>query len=236
MIEYHLNKYINKFENFNPRILPSSDKNYALIVETRPNLIFINVIKNFLYFFPDFNLIIVGNQAVFDLASKYFKNFIKISLNINTFKMNIKTYNYILTDKNFWSQIPGENILIFQSDCVFFRSRDFNNFNKGMIGAVCVSRDDNTFVMNGGLSLRKKKLMIEICNFKKNTDEVIEDIFFTNFIRSHYPELMPTMQECMDFAIESYGNPNKAIGMHGTDKYYCDIDLIKAALLSAEKD
>ena len=36
----------------------------------------------------------------------------------------------------------------------------------------------------------------------------------------HYPELMPSIQECNDFAIESIGNKLTAKGIHGTDKYY----------------
>ena len=43
---------------------------------------------------------------------------------------------------------------------------------------------------------------------------------YTEQKRKHYPELIPTIQECNDFAIESVGNKLTAKGIHGTDKYY----------------
>ena len=45
-------------------------------------------------------------------------------------------------------------------------------------------------------------------------------MFYTEQIRKYYPELIPTIQECNDFAIESIGNKLTAKGIHGTDKYY----------------
>ena len=61
--------------------------------------------------------------------------------------------------------------------------------------------------------------MLELCKNKIiNSD--IEDLFYTEQIRQHYPELMPSIQECNNFAIESIGNKLTAKGIHGTDKYY----------------
>ena len=236
MIEYNLNKYLNKFENTSPKLnYDDKNKNYALILETRPSLIFVNVLKNFLHFFKNFNLIVAGNKLIFDLTVQYFgKNFIPIELKLDSIRINYDIYNHILTEKNFWLQVPGNNVLILQADCIFFRSKEFHNFDRGMIGPVCGYFDQSKFIMNGGLSLRKKQLMIEICKFKKKDEKVIEDIFFTNFIRSNYPELMPSYNECMDFAIESYGNTDKVIGLHGADKYYCNTDLIKECILKSD--
>ena len=47
--------------------------------------------------------------------------------------------------------------------------------------------------------------MKELCKNEVITSKV-EDIFFTEQIRKFYPELMPKMSECNDFAIESIGN------------------------------
>ena len=92
--------------------------------------------------------------------------------------------------------------------------------NLSMLGPVCVNFDDEKkFIMNGGFSFRDKKLMQELCKNEIITSKV-EDIFFTEQIRKFYPELMPSMRECNDFAIESIGNKLKVKGIHGTDKYY----------------
>ena len=80
-------------------------------------------------------------------------------------------------------------------------------------------KDEHKFMINGGFSYRDKKLMLELCTNKIITSEV-EDLFYTEQIRHHYPELMPSISECNDFAIESIGNKLTAKGVHGTDKYY----------------
>jgi hypothetical protein len=41
---------------------------------------------------------------------------------------------------------------------------------------------------------------------------------------------LPSIQDCHDFAIETIGNPNMAIGIHGTDKYYAATNLLKVIL------
>ena len=103
MIEYNLNKYLNKFENTSPKLnYDDKNKNYALILETRPSLIFVNVLKNFLHFFKNFNLIVAGNKLIFDLTVQYFgKNFIPIELKLDSIRINYYIYNHILTEKNF---------------------------------------------------------------------------------------------------------------------------------------
>ena len=89
-----------------------------------------------------------------------------------------------------------------------------------MLGPVCVNfKDENKFVINGGFSLRNKNLMIELSQ-NKIINSPIEDYFFTEQIRKNYPELMPSIEDCNNFAIESIGNKLTAKGIHGTDKYY----------------
>ena len=60
---------------------------------------------------------------------------------------------------------------------------------------------------------------MELCT-NKIINSSVEDLFYTEQIRKYYPELIPTIQECNDFAIESIGNKLTAKGIHGTDKYY----------------
>ena len=233
MVEYNCQKFLNKFLEKKVLLKYNKDrKNTLLITETRPSLNLILVIKNALSVFKNHNLIVVGSIWVFKLIEKFIGNeFHKI--NINKIKISIKEYSNLLTDRNFWSKIKEENIMVIQSDCLILRDYDFENFNYGMIGPVSLSKYENSFVMNGGFSLRKKDLMIELCNKKKEIN-VNEDIYFSNLIRSNYPELMPSMQECNNFAIETWGNPNTAIGIHGTDKYYCSSELIIKVFKSLE--
>jgi hypothetical protein len=126
-----------------------------------------------------------------------------------------------LLDINVWKKIKEDKVLIFQSDTIILRNISDTEFPKlSMLGPVCVNlTDEQKFMINGGFSLRDKKLMLELCKNKIiNSD--IEDLFYTEQIRQHYPELMPSIQECNNFAIESIGNKLTAKGIHGTDKYY----------------
>jgi len=118
-------------------------------------------------------------------------------------------------------KIPGERVLVFQSDTIFLRGINNNEFQDlSMIGPVCVNfEDDKKFIINGGFSFRNKKLMIELSK-NKIINSHIEDYFFTEQLRKYYPELMPNIQDCNNFAIESIGNKLLAKGIHGTDKYY----------------
>ena len=143
----------------------------------------------------------------------------KIEINKN--KINLKEYSKILLDQNVWKKIKEDRVLIFQSDTIILRNISDKEFPKlSMLGPVCFDlQNEKKFMMNGGFSFRNKKLMIELCTNKVISSDV-EDLFYTEQIRNHYPELMPSMQECNDFAIESIGNRLTAKGIHGTDKYY----------------
>ena len=91
--------------------------------------------------------------------------------------------------------------------------------------------------MNGGFSVRDRNLMIELSKFKNKIgdDKIIgydndifyEDVYFTNLIRENYSNLLPNIKACNEFAIESEGDYTKAIGIHGTDKYYANSDFYK---------
>ena len=89
------------------------------------------------------------------------------------------------------------------------------------------------FVIQGGFSIRNKQLMIELSSLREkfieqNLDKkIVEDIYFTNLIRQNYPNLFPAIKECDEFAIESWGDYKKAIGIHGTDKYYAKPNFYK---------
>ena len=188
MVEYNCQKFLNKFLEKKVLLKYNKDrKNALLITETRPSLNLILVIKNALSIFKNHNLIVVGSIWVFKLIEKFIGNeFHKI--NINKIKISIKEYSNLLTDKNFWSKIKEENIMVLQSDCLILRDYDFENFKYGMIGPVSLSKYENSFVMNGGFSLRKKDLMIELCNKKKEIN-VNEDIYFSNLIVTLFSNL-----------------------------------------------
>ena len=141
---------------------------------------------------------------------------------------SIHDYNYYCI-YNLTKHITTDYCLLVQPDGYVIRPWKWNDdwFNYDYIGApwrwearsFVTPFGEHIAVGNGGFSLRDKKLMSELCTNKVINSEV-EDLFYTEQIRKHYPELMPSINECNDFAIESIGNKLKAKGIHGTDKYY----------------
>ena len=76
--------------------------------------------------------------------------------------------------------------------------------------------------------------MIELSKLRKKHKNLgfvngifLEDVYFSKLIRKNYKDLFPSMEECDKFAIESWGDYTKAIGIHGTDKYYTKPNFFK---------
>jgi len=221
MIEINCQNYLNKY--LEKKILythKENAKDLMLIIETRLSLNLILVIKNAIEKLPNFNLMIMSTKPVIEYVKTIFGKIPNTAI-INKSKINLLDYSEFLRSPLLWDSIKEERVLVFQSDSLILRSISETEFpSVSMLGSVCVNfEDENKFIMNGGFSLRDKKLMKELCKNKIITSK-IEDIFFTEQIRKFYPELMPSMSECNDFAIESIGNKLKAKGIHGTDKYY----------------
>ena len=221
MIEINCQNYLNTY--LNKQVIykhKENCKNLMLILETRLSLSLILVIKNALYKMPNFNFMIISTKSTINFLEKIFGE-LPYKIEINKSKINLDEYSKILLDQSIWRKIKEERVLIFQSDSIVLRNIQDLEFPKlSMLGPVCVNLDDKEkFVMNGGFSFRNKDLMIELCTNKPITSN-IEDIFYSEQIRKYYPELMPSIDECNDFAIESIGNKLKAKGIHGTDKYY----------------
>ena len=213
----YLNTYLNKKVNYQHK---DTSKNLMLILDTRLSLSLILVIKNALIKMPNFNLMLISTKEVIEFVENIFGE-IPYKIEINKSKINLKEYSKIMLDQNIWKKIKEDRVLVFQSDTIVLRNILDAEFPKlSMIGPVCVNlEDENKFMINGGFSFRDKKLMTELCRNKVINSEV-EDLFYTEKIRQHYPELMPSINECNDFAIESVGNKLTAKGIHGTDKYY----------------
>ncbi len=134
--------------------------------------------------------------------------------------LTIKQYNMLLTSLEFWNNIIGEHILIFQTDsclCRHINTFDFSEYiNYGFIGAPCKIKE----IRNGGFSLRKKSLMIKAIKYHQsiynNIVTVNEDKFFTNIYRNICKPVPYDLG--LKFSVEQfyYNNP---LGIHKAWKY-----------------
>ena len=155
-------------------------------------------------------------------------------------------YNQLLKSEHFWHSLTGEQILIFQPDALLIQPLELNQlhfsyagppWNKGRITscefpvynrngewtgnewinqALCQSVPD-TNNGNGGLSIRNRKLMQQICADQAETssDAEAEDIFFARHLHSgDYEVNLPSQQELRQLFNEtSYTDSH---GFHGS--------------------
>jgi len=108
---------------------PVSNK-YAVIVDPRFNTTMEAVIRNFMYFMNPrgWNLCIVSYSGYKHVIKSTFPNCLfmpidekYIYMKNNVPNITIKSYNEIFLNTAFWKNIPGEHILIFQTDCIMFK-------------------------------------------------------------------------------------------------------------------
>tara|TARA_B100000902_G_C27008739_1_gene763654 strand:- start:43 stop:753 length:711 start_codon:yes stop_codon:yes gene_type:complete len=222
MIDYHFGEYLIKnYYKENINFKNSKNTKLAIVmVATKESFWLPLVIKNTLSKIKNCNFYFFGTHTTINLIKSNLKD-ADISYNeIDDFS-NIKFYNNLLLDYKFWNKFREDYVLITQPDCIILRNVIDSDFNYDYIGAICGTIDVNKFIINGGLSIRRNKIMKEICKQlenKKINKDLPEDIIFTNIIREKYNS--PSLEACYNFSIESIGNIDKVLGIHGTDKYY----------------
>jgi hypothetical protein len=99
----------------------------------------------------------------------------KLGRTINIIKLDYRsmtrlTYSLLLLKSSFWERFNGDYLLIYQEDSIIFKDIPNIYFNYDFVGAPF----PNKTVGNGGLSLRNKHKMIEIC---KSHYDYFEDKF-----------------------------------------------------------
>lgn len=167
--------------------------------------------------------------------------------------MTSSTYSLLFESLIFWNQIREENVLIFQVDSFLLRT-PYNilsnpNLKYGFIGAIYTFGPSTSEIkkdliglplygggLNGGLSLRKKSIMIDCIKRVTNTDIINwrkengynidyyspmilpEDVYFLNAIPLLKYELA-SPGICNLFFIQEMKYLNTC-GIHGFDKDY----------------
>lgn len=218
-----------------PKIPEGSDR-ALLIVETRPSFFLPRVVATAVKTHPGWRLYVFGTPAVhalLDSACKNYEDATRVTLNGGP-RMTTTQYSRLLLSDSLWDIVREEHVLVFQSDCVLVRPTPDAMLAYDFVGAVCGSFTPGRFVMNGGLSLRRRSAMRRAIRAIRTTrpdllDEP-EDVALCAIMRASGDFTLPSYDTCDDFAIESTGNPDTAVGMHGTDKYYAPPHLVARLL------
>lgn len=128
--------------------------------------------------------------------------------------LSIVQYSNMLTSLKFWEAIEGETILIFQTDsclCTSVNEFDLSLYeNYGFVGAP--SKIYPSTWQNGGLSLRKRSLMIEAIKDKKHNESTWPEDKFFSVVKRHI--VRPSSYDlALKFSVEQFYS-KKPFGIH----------------------
>jgi hypothetical protein len=156
-----------------------SDRAFV-IVERRchPNLWFI--LRNIAYFGRGWTIYLFCSKQNYEycvaILGKNYKNvhLIVYYNEIADMITAIDDYNTTLKSKSFWEQIESETICVFQMDCYLRKHIPEELLEYDYVASPWIW--DTKLPGGGGLSLRKRSVMIDICD-KKEQSHVAEDDF-----------------------------------------------------------
>jgi hypothetical protein len=194
----------------------------AVIIEPRRHKALGFVLLNFLKNLSDeWNIILFHGTQNEEYVDNLFMSELKDFNNrLNKIKLNIENlssnqYSLLLKSSSFYKCIKSEICLIFQTDTLILNGNLIDNFLVyDYVGAPWT----NGVVGNGGLSLRRKSKMIEICdkvpkNFINHSNE---DLYFS--YQNIIPLNKPSFQDAQLFSVETVFH-EKSFGIHAPWKH-----------------
>lgn len=203
-----------------------------LLVETRPSFWIGPVLRRAAALHPGWPVYVCGTAEVLRLASEAVGTICGLALASPSPRMSVTDYSQLLMTDALWAAVREPWVLIVQLDVVLVRPVRAEHLAFDFVGAACGDlSSDATFVINGGLSLRRVASMREVCSRLTPGERAMpEDVAFTRAMRRLGGYALPTIAQCHAFSIESMGDPSRAVGIHGVDKYYAPPGLVAALL------
>lgn len=214
---------VRRFE-FNE--IPAESDYFVMLIEPRPHPHLEYVLRNVMYFLGSgWGLqIFTGMQNM-----QYIQEIVKDWNTVYVYQLarddlSIYEYNQIRKDPNFWKVVKGEYVLCVETDSLLCSGniREFLSYD--YIGAPWVSSlalSPKCLVGNGGLSLRRRRAMIEIgsvCNRDYSFFRA-DDIFYSiNMHLYHEKYNLPSVDVAKRFSVEAIYYP-KPFGVHKAWRY-----------------
>jgi Protein of unknown function (DUF5672) len=203
----------------------------CVIVEPREHENLAGVLANVSCILPNAALTIVHSRENADFVRKIIGDTDAVKC-FEMFDGNINRNEYctLLSEHQFWlDKVESENVLIFQTDTGLRRNKILRYMEYDYIGAPwswTVASDPRICIGNGGLSLRNRALMGDIClRYQRDptyTDESVgepEDIFFARHLIDCDEARLPTWEEASSFAVEHCQHEDP-FGFHQAYKFY----------------
>jgi len=224
----YLSKYHKTVTNFKEKLEFENKNDTCFCIVCTLNCFWLPYVINNMFQKTNFRypLYFFGNKLVNTKIENMFPNYNIKYFDLGSYFFKVPKYNELLTSSTFWKNFQEKYVVIFQPDCIILRDLIASDYKYDYIGAACGKLAKNEYVINGGLSLRNRDKMIDICDaYKPNLNEN-EDVFFTRILREQNQPI-PTLSDCYNFSIETYGSVELCFGIHGTTQYNCSSEIDK---------
>lgn len=181
-------------------------KKGAVIIDDRPSTELSTTIQKHMDFLPGWNL-----KHIKDVPIK-----------------NAHDYNKLLTDYQFWNDLKYDKVLIFQHDSLILREGIEEFLEYDYIGApIEAIRNFHFPAMNGGLSLRTPKVMMD-CIYQRPINKTNyryhnEDIYYSYTVGEVGGKL-PDYETARKFSVETIFGLG-SFGIHAASKYLSNNEL-----------
>ena len=226
----HLENMKKKLVDYVPSLPVDSDY-FAVIVEPRIDENIETIMKTVMYHLEDsskkWGLQIFHGTKNIEQILNITKNWDNVSLtNLGTDNLTKREYNDMMMTTDFWDKVKGKKILSFQNDSILLKGGIDKFLKYDYIGAPWIKPKEGYFVGNGGLSLRNKDKMIEICTLNDDKSNIpLEDIFFVKNLKG---EGVADIETAYNFSMEDIFSEH-AMGLHNPIKI--DPNLLEKVLL-----
>jgi hypothetical protein len=214
---------VREFEFSN---IPADPGRFVVMVEPREHPHMEYVLRNVMYFLDDgWGLQIFVGRKNRAFVENIVNGWGSVHIyQIETDDLTALEYNQLKKMTGFWEMVKGEQVLWIEPDCLLCHGKIDMFLEYDYVGAPWNDRlglSAELCVGNGGLSLRKKKAMLEISS-TCNTDPSIfpqEDVFYSinmHMQRDRYN--LPGKEIAKQFSVESVYF-ERPLGLHKSWKY-----------------
>lgn len=201
-----------------PRIPERSDR-VAVIIEPREHPYLEYVLRNTMYFLgPSWGLQIVCGKQNYEFVRDLVTDWGVVRINVlDVDNLTREEFRDLRKNSKFWAGLAGDMLLCFETDTLLRRPGVEPFLDYDYVGAPWNRKQavsDVVRVGNGGLSLRRRRTMIDMCLRGKTHAIPSEDTYFSIQLHLHRDELnLPSVEVARQFAVESLYYPDP-VGLH----------------------
>jgi hypothetical protein len=191
---------------------PLTSEKTICIVERRAHPNFDFIVKNVAYFCKGWSFTIVCSDANYDFVKDLMKEkeatILPYFTGLETPEEGKIEYNALLQTETFWNFMQAEWVLMVEMDSYLLRPLPNEMFEYDYVASHWAWDKSS---MGGGLSLRKRATMLELCK-RGYPKSVVQDGWVNDGCK-HYGYKMPTYEKYKNWFVESCYS-HTPIGVH----------------------